>query len=293
MMRKETREKNGHIYYLRFFDDWFDFLSLAERVERENVGGVFGGMSCASVLNADASWAGTATLTEAIRLARTGWPEGVVRVRELIHRIDLRKLYPHSERLVRSLDVAGEEPDIGLFLAGEPEHMATLWERKLRERGKVVRIILNRSACCDVHSERIVRRGVAIMLAFEVMRILGYSPELIISYAVRDHRNQHLEHFIPTLRAGDAVNLDTLGFMMIHPSVLRRLVFAVEECESEEIREWFGFYSGRGYGFPVNPGQPPHHDLLIDWEDGLVRSHDEIEPYALRVLKAVGIDMVL
>lgn len=293
-MRAETCEWNNRTIHLRYCDDWLDFLSFAERVERGRKGQRFNGMGCASLeeTNYKNSWSGTDSLAEAIQLARKGWPEGIVQVEELIHRIRVNKLFPYAERLVRTVDVAGDEPDVDLFLTGEPEHMVTLSERTLFNRGKVVRLILNRSAASGIDQASIVRRGVGVMLAFEVMRLLGFSPELTICQAVSgDYDRERFELYVPVLHAGDPTNLDTLAFMFQHPSVLRRLFFALEDCEPTEIRHTFGFMNHGGYGVPVEPLLPPEHDLLLSWRDGLVSSDEEIEDYALKILRDVGIDL--
>jgi hypothetical protein len=289
-MRAETLTHEGRTVHLREFDHWLDFLRCAERVENENADGVFNGDYCASLKEGDANWYGTSSLSEAIDLAYNGWSEGKNRIEALRDKLSINDLLPSSQRLRSVFDTAGDEPDIDRFLAGEPEHMGTLHERELRAQGKLVRIEVNRSARCDISAERITRRGVGLLMAMELLMLLGYAVEITISEAVSGENSERLELFIPVLHAGDPLNMDSFAFLLMHPAVLRRLVFAAEETESEEIRRTFGFCVGRGYGNPKNTTVNKGADLSIGWEDGLLRDNSEIPDFARSILKRVGIN---
>jgi len=289
-MRKETKEKDERVYYLRYYDDWIDFLSCAEKVLRGQKKGTFNGMSCASLSEGNESWSGTNDLPQAIKLAFQGWPEGREQVREAQRRMQIEKLPPQSQRIVRQVDLAGDEPDVDLFLQGEPEHMVTLHEAIRPQYGKVMRFILNRTANAGVSSDRIVRRGVALLTAMETLIILGFTVEMMVMFACERGIYQ-LEQYMPILHAGDPINLDTLAFMFLHPAVLRRLCFAANECEPTEIRDQFGFVDHGGYGSSCRPHFLPKCDLFHNWDEGLLSSDDQIIPMVLKILDQAGIKM--
>lgn len=290
-MRKETREKDGRTYFLRYYRDWLDFVSFAERVNRESDGTVFGGMRCSSLDEGERDWFGSQSLTQAIELAYRGWPEGREMVRDARKRMQVNHLLPRAQRIVRQVDVFGDEPDIDLFLCGEPEHMATLHETINPQYGKVLRFVLSRSAMWTVPTDCIVRRGVATLIAIEVLLVLGYAVEISIVQAVDNRRYHHYEQYEPILHAGDPINLDTFAFMFMHASVLRRLCFAAEECESQDIRQRMAFANGGGYGRPCTPTFLPSHDLFLDWEEGLLCYDNDVAPYALKLLERVGVNL--
>ena len=70
-----------------------------------------------------AGFHGTASMAEAIAMARDGWPEGAERARKL--RDGLAASLPVRNRMVR-YDVAGSVPDVRRHLGGNPASMRRL-----------------------------------------------------------------------------------------------------------------------------------------------------------------------
>jgi hypothetical protein len=289
-MIKETKEGKQ---YVRTYTDWMDFLALSEKV-RDNVdsNGKFNGGRCASVTHKDAKWSGTKTLDEAINLAYRGWPEGRDKIRDTRMKLQIDNLLPNARKIKSTFDVYGDEPDIDRYLEGVPEDMVTLNESISSSSGKVVRISVNRSASCVVETDKIIRKGVAILLAVETLIHLGYSIEIWVSEAVSSYSGYTHEHHIPILHAGDPINLDTIAYMFLHPAVLRRLVFAADECEEHEIRKQFGFWNDGGYGQPSEPIHGPKSDIVMKWSEGLVSKDEDILPFTESILEQVGIRIV-
>lgn len=287
-MIKETIAQNGRTYHIRHYGDWLEFVSDAEKVSSGRDGSDFNGMSCSSLQSGKREWYGTDSLNEAINLACHGWPEGRENVRETRKRLQVEKLFPHAQRIIRNIDTSGDEPDIDLFLDGEPEHMVTINEAINPQHGKVLRFIISRSGLADVSANKMVRRGVAVCIALEALIMMGFAVEITIAFAAEEDGCQY-EQYVPILHAGDPVNLDTMAFMFLQPAVLRRLGFAAKECESENIRRIFGFYDGAGYSKSCRPKFLPQHELFLDWQEGLVDSDAEIVWFAGEILKKVGI----
>lgn len=288
-MREEIREHNGENFHLRYYCDWLDFVSYAEQVERGQNGGEYGGMRCRSVEQGELEWFGTNTLAEAISFARKGWFNGRQKVRDMRRLLNIKNLLPYSQRIHATRDVAGDEPDIDLFLQGEPENMITPWESQTAQRGKVVRFIINRTVSANVDGDEIVRRGIALIIAFETLIQLGYSVNVTICFSVHGEGETRMEWYIPVLHAGDPINMDTLAFMFIQPAVCRRLQFAVSECEPRKIREQFNFYTGGGYGHPpFDPFFLPEHDLFIEYNEGLFYKNEQVVPFVFDILHRVG-----
>ena len=289
-MRKETVVQGHHDVHQRYFSNWLEFVQLAERVKNESNGTYFNGMNCSSLRSGQRDWSGTSSLGEAIDLAYTGWPEGRSRLERLREKLAIERLLPTSQRIREFRDVSGDEPNVDLFLCGEPEHMVTLEEVALRQGGKLIHICVNRSAASSVSSERITRRGLALLIAIETLMVLGYSLELSIMQSVKSkYEPEYFDIMIPVLHAGDPISMDSFAFLLMHPAVLRRLIFAAEETEDDRLRRSFGFNNGY-YGTPKDPLVKPDCDLFMNWEDGLIYDDDEVVPFALSILKRVGID---
>lgn len=288
-MRKEKIQQGLHTYYLRYCEDWLDFIKHAERVNSEASGQRFNGMDCSSLTEGNRRWYGTDSLEEAIRLSYTGWREGREKLQNLSDRLEINSLFLNTRRIKAQYDVEGDEPDIDLYLLNCPENMATQVECIQPRHGKVFHFVINRSASCEVAAETLVRRGAALLLVFKTAILLGYSVEVTLTEAVDDHAGDQYEISIPILHSGDPINIDTLAFMFMHPAVLRRLLFALAECEERVIRDKFGFKCSGGYGQPSDIQILTKGDVYIGVNDGLLRSDDEIEPYSMKVLESMGI----
>ncbi len=288
-MHKETIQCRGRRVHQRFFSNWLEFVKLSEMVHRYSEGMTYNELRCSSLEPGQRDWSGTSSLHEAIDLAYNGWPEGRARLESLREKLSIEQLLPTSQRIEEVRDVFGDEPNVDLFLSGEPEHMITLEEKVLREGGKLIRLCVNRSAASSVSSERITRRGLALLMAIETLVTLGYSLEFSIYQSVKSDRDSYYDIMIPVLHAGDPISLDSFAFLLMHPAVLRRLIFAAEETESRDLRTEFGFDSSY-YGYPRDPLIKPECDLFMDWGDGLLDEDNEVVPFALSILKRVGID---
>jgi hypothetical protein len=286
--REESRD--GIQYYLRYYEDWGDFIDRAEEVIELAPGKQKDGLGCASMKD-DANWSGSKSLQEAVRLGRFGWEEGRDKILEIRKRLKIDSVLPNAKRIDRIMDVSGDEPDVALYLMGEPDNMATLVDSNSTD-GRVVRILVNRTASWHIDADDLLRRGVSILIAIETMIRLGYSIELSICDAVSagyGSDGSRMEDYIPVLRAGDPVNLDTIAFMLAHPSVLRRLLFATQEMEAVKVRKTFGFHGSGGYGHCAEPEKVTEKDLMIKKDDGAVNSEDKIIPYAVELLSKIGI----
>lgn len=287
---EETRE--GLKYYLRYYEDWGDFIDRAEEVVGLAPEKTKDGLVCASMKN-DTSWSGSKSLEEAIRLGRFGWEEGRDKILEIRKRLKIDSVLPNAKRIDRIMDVSGDEPDVALYLMGEPDNMVTLVDSNSTD-GRVVRILVNRTASWHIDADALLRRGVSILIAIETMIRLGYSIELSICDAISagyGGDEARMEDYIPVLRAGDPVNLDTIAFMLAHPSVLRRLMFASQEMETVAIRKTFGFHGSGGYGHCAEPDKVTKKDLMVKKDDGNVSSEDRIIPYAIELLSKIGINV--
>lgn len=285
------------IFY-RKYNDWIDFLRPARIVCDEASGSTYRGMGCASIKSEGerGEWSGASSLSEALHLAVTGWPEGREKVTTIRKRMSLDKLFDEAFKIRREMDYSGDEPDIPLYLMGVPEHMATITSKFDYSNGKVVSIVVNRTQHCGCSPEDIVGRGTGIYILLEALIRYGFSPELMIDFSCKssgwgssDSENSHAEYHVPILNAGDPVNLDTLAFMLINPAVERRIWFGVTEYEEPEYRNRFGFHSGCGYGQSEEPMVMPKNGILVTAHEGLCHDDASIEAFAISLLKRVGI----
>ena len=218
---------------------WADFIAEAGRPDATGCG------------NSDAhgkrrtEWTWTASLREAMSLAEAGWPDGF---KELSVRADgiVHRLAGNGDLLAIQAE-AGDEVDVGLFLAEDPESMI---EYQLTARRRpVVKFIVSGTFSSGVSPETIYNRGAAIVAAIDQIEATGIRCEVDLSFDMSGDRRTYRTR-VALKHADDAVDRDKLAFAICHPSTLRRLYFRLAERFGKEDWERRG---GDSYGHPTDP----------------------------------------
>jgi len=204
-------------------------------------------------------WAGTPDWETAIRQARYGWPEGLARMSEMAARLERAVAQRARSRQEVFWDVAGSVVDVGRFVTGDPENMMEFEPQPQDARGRIFVLKVNLSASASVDSKVLFWRGAAIMGLTDLLEKNGFSVEIQGCEAVHSGGLRYVVRF-PVKAAGAMLDQDRLAFALASPSMLRRVLFAVEENESPAIVERMGFNCGGGYGCPADDDAPSGED---------------------------------
>tara|TARA_Y100000004_G_scaffold28994_1_gene29877 strand:- start:38014 stop:38937 length:924 start_codon:yes stop_codon:yes gene_type:complete len=213
------------------------------------------------------SWAGTPNYAKCQELAENGWSEGlkyVEDVREKMSRIVASKIKAFHPRLAD----AGDEIDIGAFVEGDPEHWIEFHEIDTDgPGGKIVRVLVNVAVSCSVDKKYFIHRGAAVVGLMEALQNCGYSVELTL-LSTTEHENHIHQYEIPVKRPDEHLDGDRCSFMVIHPSILRRLVFSAKEQEETDD------YTN-GYGIPTEIVGATDKDFVFD----RMHADDDFKPF--------------
>lgn len=193
------------------------------------------------------SFYGTRTFTDAMDLARKGWPEGLAIARRfqtrLAHLIQARVTQP----IIR-YDVTGDAFDVGRIATGEPECCMSFDEEDNgRERGKITRVVANLGASGALSTDTLAMRGAAVVALVNTLEQFGHRCVVDVVHSVG-----HYEAWIRVKDASMPLSLDTIAFFVAHPASFRRIGFSLMEHESAQDRDAHGFYTGGGYGYPTD-----------------------------------------
>ncbi len=181
----------------------------------------------------NAEWAGSRDFESALKLARGGWKEGRKRLLESQKEIhfagSIKSLEP-----VKRMDVAGDEPDIGLFLEGEPECMVDFqFELTDRPASAVQKLTLDLSASASIGTDVFPRVGAALLIIADALESAGYRVEIDLSMISNNRnkkRHKGLYQWKTTMKGAEQpLDLNALAFWSMHPSALRRLWFNMYE----------------------------------------------------------------
>lgn len=248
MQKTLTVDKQGSKTLKVEFKDYADFLAYAapesptmsnssrREEKRERRGGM--------------PWAGTENFEQAMDLAEKGWPDGLAMIESLTAQIE-KYSGSYVKKPEIQWDVAGDFADAGLFVTGVPECMGFFTETIAPGAGKVLRILANLSTSCGVSTDAMMRRGAAAVALADALENAGRSCEIIVATDQR-YNGDTLINLVPVKRAGEAIELDRLAFILAHPASYRRLFFSSWEQEDKSWRDSIGIYGCGGYGMPCN-----------------------------------------
>lgn len=183
----------------------------------------------------EAAWSGgTKSVAEAANLAVKGWHD----VRPEVDREVAAVAEQLRDRLEVAFqtrhDIVGGVVDVGRFAAGMPDCMLDFVPEPSARIGKVVRLFVDYGASGRFNPSYIRRRGVIVLALVDALKTLGVSVEVWGESAVTGRRGEVHTTVVKLHDATEPLDIDSLMFALAHPSMLRRLTFAVRERATKE-----------------------------------------------------------
>jgi hypothetical protein len=237
------------------YDSWFDFVDHSQNRKLST------DVNCSRNSLMGDEWTGTRSFGEAVRLAKEGWPVGAEKVGRLSAKL-YDKITSRIERPQVVYDVTGNDFDVAMVNEGVPEswyHFDTS-EVQNGKGTKVLKLVFNCSVSGGISTDVMIAKGAVVCALVESLEYAGCRVEIDVVEATT-YYDQGLSKFsliIPTKEANQHMDRDKLAFALAHPSVLRRLVFGVEEENGRFMK-----IAGTGYGMPADPDVSEHGDIFI------------------------------
>lgn len=187
----------------------------------------------------------------ALALADKGWPEGVTML------ADSLSVLPPVNADVSSwrYDVAGELPDIGRFLAGDPACMKRHGHPKGRQ--PILALAIPIVVAAGVPAKEMANYGAAIVSLVDRLEASGRRVEVRATH-IGDVTSGIVAASFTAKQAEDPVDLSALAFSLGHPAASRRITFGM--IERSHLRKT-GYY-----GLPIKETE----DHLIDPVPGTI-----------------------
>jgi len=163
-------------------------------------------------------YAGTASLDEALKIARTGWTDGLGMMEQL--------LAPEPVSKRRRRTVAGGTVNVGRMLAGLPDHMVKRQQIKGR---RIITLFVETVMWQGITVNNAMIRVVLIAAMVDRLEQEGYSCNIIAVYCARRRDGRKAYQTVVHIKdAGERLSLADVSFAFGHPSFGRRLVYAAE-----------------------------------------------------------------
>lgn len=217
------------------FQTWGEFLDFADK--RKLVCGYEPSRSQTH------SFTKTHSFRDALTLARNGWPEGEEKIRPLANAL-FTKVGSLVEREEMVHDVVGNALDIGAYLNNDPEcwmHPETHLEEGFSPR--ILRLVFNAAVSAGVSTDVIQAKGAAIAALIQALELSAYRVEVWViawccSRTPEDRHSVVHENRVLVKSADQNLDFGRLVFALAHPSMPRRLGFAVTETDPRSNEKW-------------------------------------------------------
>lgn len=214
--------------------------------------------------NAGLEFTNTASYADASKLAH-GWQEGASRVEAARVKLTVKGQKPRRETVMR--EVGPGVLSMGNFLSGHPQPYVTIQDRYPVKagKGKVIRLVVNLSVSGGITPNIIERRGGAVLALVNSLERAGKRCEVfvIIANAPTTTTKAELvsEFRVMVKAAHEKLNLPTLAFALVHPSMYRRFGFSAFERQDAAWRR--AHRIGGSYGSVIAGGRDMNADVFL------------------------------
>lgn len=218
----------------------FDTLTaLSAFIENTPANGYFKGRKLSSVSGSE-DFTGTKNFATANNLLLYGWSEGAKRVKTIMAKnVKAVAVHPRAH-----YSVTGFAPCVARCLAGHPLNMIN--KKNVKAPARVVDIVYNCSVSGNVDASDIENNAAKLFNVIVSLERSGVRVNLwCVDISHADHKN-YFSTIVKVKDAGQPFSLLKTIYPVVHPSFLRRHVFAVtERANLSPSVDWFG------YGRPV------------------------------------------
>lgn len=211
-----------------------EFVEFCKQHQGMGISPKYGSMS------SDSSFSGSSSLKQALEYAENGFDEYTNKMQDVANNIQsIGRAFTFTPKY----EVSGESVDVGRYMTGEPENMLE-WEQIETRGNKVLDIYWNLSTSCGVDKNEMIGFGACGLSIVDYLESVGVRVNLyVFDYCHGGHSSESQFMICVKIKsANEHLNMPVVAFAMTHPSMLRRLVFCVQENDRK--------YLDGGYGTP-------------------------------------------
>lgn len=210
---------------------------------------------------------------EAYDLLKQGWEEGTKRLKDKLE----TKVKSCSTKQKTIYDVAGFQCSVPRYLQGIPTNMIN--KKTVSQKNKVITINKNISYGAIVSVDKITEECAKVLELINNLESNGCRVNLNIivgTTVAHGHHNYADYAKICVKQASQRLNLKQVAFPVMHPSMLRRIFFALMERYEE------------GYNFAIGYGRPL--DSIKDFPKEIFRANEYYLPRFMKEKKITDIE---
>ena len=185
----------------------------------------------------------TKSFKEAVELITNGWNEISEELRKQMKKAEL-KLNNKTYKNKTIYDVAGFQCSVPRYLNGIPTSMIN-HKRTVTSNNKIITINKCISYAHYISTEQIISESIKALFIVKSLEEQGYRVNLNILMGALTQNKTIGEYVkVKVKNAGERINISKLSFPLVHPSMLRRLMFRYIEVVPN-IHQDYAFGYGR------------------------------------------------
>lgn len=197
-----------------------------------------------SIYNGE-DFTGTESFEEAIELFKSGWS---VMATDLVKKLKVAESKKQTTmKPKQTLSVCGYQAVVPLYLQGVPNNMVN--KKMIPVKQKVITLNKSISYNCGTTKEKIIEESVKTLQIIKKLESQGYRCNLNVFWCISErHKNtgKRIAVKIKIKSSTEKLNISKLAFPLVHPSMLRRLLFRFIEVYPNATKAFF-----KTYGYPV------------------------------------------
>ena len=223
--------------FTKIFDSLGDLSRYIKSTPRTKHNEAFSIKDSEAESTRDTKFTGTASFAAADELLLNGYDAGVAALQNAIKKVS------RNYKVVTTIknDVCGFIPNVGAYLTGEPRNMMNITTRRVYAKSKV----LNFLVCVTVHggvsSDTIIEINGKILQNVIELERSGYKVNLYVVDLTTYKKHESTCIMVKIKSSNECLNLLKVSYPLVHPSFLRRHIFAVQERLSD-IEGTYGRY---------------------------------------------------
>lgn len=199
--------------------------------------------------NNDYRFTGTYTMEEARELLFHGWEDGA---KQLKNKLDVKvNVNNNGYRNKTFYDIAGFQCSVPRYLQGIPTNMVN--NKRVVQKQKVVNITKDFGYSGATSTQTMMCESVKFLQAVDKLEKQGMRCNVFASVVTMSRKSKgYIDIRIKVKDSSQRMNLKQLAFPLAHPSMFRRIVFALIE-RLEDCKHF-----GHGYGRCTNWNEVKH-----------------------------------
>lgn len=238
-IKKSKITKGKHITYVNEFTSLNEFVNY---ISNTPFNSVFEHNSHKSSIKGDKQFTGTKNYNEATDLLTNGWD---TMAKTLVKKINVNKLNTSNETIKRVMfDVVGFQASVPRYLQGIPTNMVN--KKIIPAKQKVITLNKDISYNANITTEQIIEASTQTLELIKKIESQGIRVNLNLIWG-SEAGTTAIACKIRLKSANERINISKLAFPLVHPSMLRRLIFRYIEV-NPNVTKHFSY----GYGHPLN-----------------------------------------